>query len=294
MGAVIVVGIFYLILTFQQSDKEMEEYVVPQLEYAQMQLTRLTAEKADMNMNMIIDNPAPIALNIDSLYYTISIEGNEVVATTYPDSLQIDANDTTMVSLPLTIYYDKLKSVLDRLEQEGRDSATYKVNATIYAENDIIPKDKFNLEVEKVLPVIRTMEVDVTNLSIEDLDFSGATIVVEALVENKNPFPSGFKDMHYSLQIEDNEAVEGSKPGTVKIPAKDTATVSIPVEIDFKEMGKSLIDLIKKGDELSYDFSLRTALVSDEHILEESEVLLKAAGKLRNLKDAAEGQAGDN
>lgn len=294
IGIAILAGVIYLVVMFQQSDKKVADYVVPQLQLAQMQLTNLTAERADMQMDVVIDNPAPVGLHVDSLYYVVSIEGNEVVQTTYPDALDVEANDTTTISLPLIIYYDTLQSVLNELEQQGKDSVVYKINATIFSDMDIIPKDKFDVEVEKLLPLIRIPKIEVTNLSVEDLGFSGATIVVEAMVENKNVFPFGFEDMHYSLQIGDNETIEGDKNETVNIPAKDTANISIPVEINFKEMGRGLIDLIREGKDLSYDFNLTTALVSDEQMLEESEITLNATGSLGNLADVVKEQAEEN
>jgi 3-hydroxyacyl-CoA dehydrogenase len=39
----------------------------------------------------------------------------------------------------------------------------------------------------------------VTDLDIEDLKFSGATVVIEALIENKNIFPFGFQDICGSI-----------------------------------------------------------------------------------------------
>ena len=294
IGVVLLFGLIYLIVRFQQSDKELADYVMPQIQLAQMQITSLTAERADMQMNVVIDNPAPMGLHIDSLYYIVSIEDNEVVASTYPDAVQLEANDTTTISLPLTIYYDTLQSVLEALEQQGKDSVVYKINATIFSDMDIIPKDSFDIEVEKLLPLIRIPEINVTDLSVEDIGFSGATIVVEALVDNKNVYAFRFEDIHYSLQIENNEAIEGNKPEAINIPAKDSAQVTIPVEIDFGEMGKGLIDLIRKGDDLTYDFILKTALISDEHILQESEITLHATGSLEELKDVVKEQKEEN
>lgn len=291
---VLLAGLIYLIVRFHPSDKEVADYVMPQIQLVQMQITSLTADRADMQMNVVIDNPAPIGLHIDSLYYIVSIEDNEVVESTYPDAVQIEANDTTSISLPLTIYYDTLQSVLDALEQQGKDSVVYKISATIFSDMDIIPEDKIEVEVEKLLPLIKPPEIDVTDLSVEDVGFSGATIVVEALVDNKNVYSLSFEDMDYSLQIEDNEAIEGHKSEVINIPAKDSAQVTIPVEIDFKEMGKGLIDLIRKGDDLTYNFILKTALVSDEHILQESEITLNATGSLKELKEVVKEQKEEN
>lgn len=293
VGIILLAGILYLTITFLGSDDGIKEQVVPQMEFADMQLTNLTADRADMDMNMIIDNPAPVGLNIDSLYYTIFIEGHEVVKTTYPDSLQIEANQNTRISLPLTIYYDKLQSVLDQLEEEGRDSVVYTIDATLFTDADLIPDDRINLEVEKRLPLVRIPDVKVTDLSIEDISFSGAVIQIETYVINRNVFSMGFEDMHYSLVLGENEPMEGYKPEPLTIEAKDTAFIQMPVELDFGDMGRGLLDYIREGSDLPYNFSLRTKLVSDTHILEESEMNMQVTGTLDELGDVVEGQLND-
>lgn len=287
IGIVVLAGIIYMAIKFQRSGKEVEDYVVPELQLANIHVTNLSANKADMTMSMVLDNPAPVGLNIDSLHYVIYIEDNEVVRTTYPDSLTIEANDTTSFSLPLTVYFNKLQSVLTSLEQQGRDSANYRINATIFSDMDIIPKDKLSLRIEKRLPLLLPPEIKITDIGIEDVGFSGATLKTDVVITNKNATAFAFRDMNYSVKLEDNEAVEGNKPGTVNIPAKGTTTISIPAELDFKEMGKSLIDLIRKGDDIRYNFNLNTELVSDAEVLENSKINLSASGKLKSAVEAA-------
>jgi len=287
--AVLAAGVYFAVKV-KRSGKEVADYVVPEIQVAQMQVTNLTSEKADMKMNMLIDNPAPVGIAIDSLHYVIYIEDNEVARTTYPDALNIEANDSSEVSLPLTLYYDKLESVIQKLEQQGKDSVTYKVDATIFSDMALIPKDKLHMSVDKRMPLIRIPEVEIKDLHVNDLGFSGATLNVEALVRNKNVFPISFKDLDYAVAIEDNDPVEGHKPGTVHIPAKGAATVSIPAEITLKEAGKSLIDLIRKGDDVRYTFNMNTEMVSDSEIMENSEIKLNASGKLKAVVDAVKEQ----
>lgn len=293
LGVAVLAGIIYLVVKFQSSDKEVADYVVPELQLANIQVTNLTANKADMIMRMAIDNPAPVGIRIDSLHYVIYIEDNEVARTTYPDSLQIEASDSTAFSLPLTLYYDKLQSVLNNLEQQGQDSANYRVDATIFTDMTIIPKDKLDLDIEKRLPLIRPPEIQVADIGVEDVGFSGATLKTDIVVTNKNAFSFGFRDMHYAVRLDNNEPVEGNKPGTVNIPAKGSTTISIPAELDFKEMGKNLIDLIRKGDDVSYSFYMNTNLVSDSEVLEDSEIEMNASGKLKSAIEAAKSVSDD-
>ena len=279
-------GGVFLAIKMKKSDKKIADYVVPELKMGQMQVTNLTAEKADMKMNMLIDNKAPVGFSIDSLFYTVSIAGQEVARTTYPDSLRLEARDSTTVELPLTLYHDKLADVLKGLEKQGRDSATYTVNATIFTDMALIPKDKLNIKLEKRLPLIRIPEIHVTDIKMKDVGLRGATMVVETSIKNENGFPIRFSDMNYRVQVDNNGWMEGSKPGTVNIPAKGATTMTIPMDIKLKEMGKNALDLIRKGTDVHYDFRMNTKLASDAQVLKESKIALNSSGKLKTVVDA--------
>ena len=282
----IIIGVAFAVFKFKQSDKEVADYIVPKLSFQQMQLTNLTPERADVKMRMIIDNPAPVGFKIDSLFYIISIAGQEVARTTYPDTLRLKAKDSTELTLPLTLYYDKLKDVTDRLANQGQDSVLYRVNATIFSTTKLIPKDKFNLKVDKKLPLVTVPDVKITNIKVNNLKLKGATMEVEAAVRNRNVFPISFKDLAYSVQIEDNEAVEGNKPGVVKIPAKGSSSFTIPVQLTFKEMGKTVVDIIREGKDVNYNVKLKTELTSESDIIKNSRINLNTTGKLKTITDA--------
>jgi LEA14-like dessication related protein len=282
----VMIGVAFAVFKFKQSDKEVADYIVPKISFQQMQLTNLTPERADVKMRMIIDNPGPIGFKIDSLFYIVSIADQEVARTTYPDTLRLKAKDSTELTLPLTLYYDKLKDVTDRLANQGQDSVVYRVNATIFSTTKLIPKDKFNLKVDKKLPLVTVPDVKITNIKVNDLKLKGATMEVEAAVRNRNVFPISFKDLAYSVQIEDNEAVEGNKPGIVKIPAKGSSSFTIPVQLTFKEMGKTVIDIIREGKDVNYNVKLKTELTSESDIIKNSRINLNTTGKLKTITDA--------
>jgi LEA14-like dessication related protein len=286
-------AIIYVIFKFKNSDKQVADYVVPELKLAQMQVTNLTAEKVDLEMNLLIDNPAPVGFSLDSLFYTVMIEGNEVARTTYPDSLRLEARDSTTVELPLTLYHDKLADVLASLEQQGRDSVMYTLNATIFSDMALIPKDKLNFKIQKRWPLFRILEAKVTDINLDDFGLKGGTVQLEAAVTNNNAFPIQFSDLNYRVQLDNNGWMEGSKPGLVSIPAKGSTTLTIPVEIGLKQMGKNALDLLRKGSDIHYDFRMNSNLASNAHVLQDSKMALSASGKLKPVIKAAKEHAKD-
>lgn len=291
IAVLVVTGIVFLIVRYQQPDNSLAKDILPELKVVNIQVLNLTGEQAEMAMNMVIDNPAPFGVKLDSLYYTLFIEDIEVMKTTYPDPIDIEGGDSATFSLPLTINYNKMESLLKRLEDEGRDSAVYKINSIVYTNSDLVPDGQIEIEVDKRLPLIRIPEINITDMRIEDLSFSGVTIVSVVTIENENDLAFGFKDMSYSLSLADNNPIEGEKREVVEIPAKGTTSFEIPVEIDLGEMGESLIDLIKDGGDLSYEFIMNADMIADAPVIGESKINMSASGNLRELKEVAKSQA---
>ena len=79
IAILVVAGIVFLIVRYQQPDNSLAKDILPELKVVNIQVLNLTGEQAEMAMNMVIDNPAPFGVKLDSLYYTLFIEDNEVI-----------------------------------------------------------------------------------------------------------------------------------------------------------------------------------------------------------------------
>lgn len=281
---IVIAAVVYLIIYIQRSDKDL----LPRLTIAHVNITNLAAEKVDMQLGLLIDNPSPVSLRADSLFYRVYIAGNEIMKTTYPDPVELEAGDSATVSLPLTIYHDRLLELLNRLEQEGRDSAEYKIVVTVFSDSKLIPDQGLDVDLKKDLPVIKLPEVKLTDLKIDKAGIPESTIAVALRVYNGNRFPLGFRKMNYRLQIDDNEALEGSKQEDVHIPAGDTVSVAVPVSIDLGGMGESFIDLIREGQDLSYRFTMNSEVISNLKPLNNSKLQLEMTGNLQDIREQME------
>jgi LEA14-like dessication related protein len=282
LGIVLVAGILYLFVLYLDSDEESTAQLSPQLELAQMRVTNFSVGRVDMNMNVNIKNPTAVSLHVDSLYYTVMIEGQEVASTIYPGPLHIQAGQDTRVSFPFTVYYSRLQS-LDQLEEEGRDTVLYTLNAVLFTDAELLPDDQFNLQLTERRPLPRVPEIKVADMNMEDPDNSGAVMQVKTYVVNENMFALELENMDYSLRVGDHQAMEGQKPESIRIAAKDTAFIQVPVELSSGKLAGKLQDDIRQGSDQAYFFSLNAKLLSDADMLEESELAMTTTGRLEEL-----------
>lgn len=259
-------------------------FLLPRVELSVVEITSLTAAKTEMTVKVLLKNQLPIAFTADSVQYSIFINDLEVIKSHHKKTITLESNDTSWISLPLTIENNHLTSILKASERKDIDSVEYRLHATFFT--DIIFKKKFDVDVTRLLPLIYIPELTSKHIQIDSLNFSRAAIQLTIYIKNQNVFPIKAKNISYKFAIEDNEWIEGTIPGTTKIKEQNVTDLQIPIRVSFKEVSKTLFDLLKKGKNVEYKLDLTFRIDSESHSLMNSKVILKSSGSVKSLMKA--------
>lgn len=276
-----IVMIIVLVTNYSRSGKNVAE-LLPELKIASIQILDLDSEKAVANMQMQFDNPL-IGIHVDSLYYTMYIEGIEVIRSTYPAPFDLPSDSSSVLSLPVTIYYDKLIPLLKNLDKKGLDSVTYKVTTIAYT--NYLLKKKMVIETERYLPLIKIPEIAIENIRIGKLGVSNTIVSISIALYNPNVFAFGFKDMNYKVRINEDNTIEGNMPESVWTPAKDTTKFTIHSNIDLKDAAENIVDYLLKPAKSSYTIRSDMKIISKHEMIENSKMILTASGTLKEIKE---------
>jgi LEA14-like dessication related protein len=90
--------------------------------------------------------------------------------------------------------------------------------------------------------------------SIDALDLEGVTVGFEWAVENPNGFGLDLASLGYRLDLEGRQAVAGDLPGGLKLPARGTAPLRVPVRVRFADV-PGFARLASGKDEVGYRLS---------------------------------------
>jgi len=288
LATILLLLVAFFVVDYSHYAKDQSPYktfIIPRLELSVFQITTLSADKADMVGRMLIHNPLPFNLRADSLQYQVYISGVEVIKSTYAKSIDIKRWDSSWVDLPVTAYNDQLVTVLKQAEKEGKDSVVYEVQAN-FATYLVFHK-KFNLDIKKLLPLIYLPEASLDKIEYDSLNTEGVSLFLHATVVNKNKFPFKFKNMAFRFALADNAWVSGTKPGVTDIRDTSVTPLVLPLRISFKEIGKSILPLLKHGKNTPYKFEATLELVSDNNAMRNSKVILKNAGSIKEIVQLA-------
>lgn len=291
---VIVIGILailaaggYLAVKLTHSEKQLSERFLPKLRKAEIQVVDLKSDAAEVNINAYIYNPAPVGIKIDSLVYTVALEGDQISESRYSKALRIEASKVSKVTLPVSVEFKKLIAIMKKMEEAKRDSGYFQLNAEVYIKNKLLPKKRFDLTLTKLMPMMYFPDMKIKGVKLDKIRLNGGTILVKMEIMNKNIFDISFKNLSYQVKLEDNDWIKGNRDGVVDLPAKQAAIVSIPLELNIGTMGKGLIDMILKGGDMRYQMKFKADIVSSNKTIQNTRMEMKAQGNMKSLKEAA-------
>jgi len=163
---VILVITAFLTADYYHYSKNKSKYrtlFIPRLEVGLFEVTNMSADKTTMNGSLIIHNPLPLGINVDSLEYKIYISNVEVIKSTYAKPLLVPKWNDASITMPVTVFNDKLVNILKASENQNKDSVVYRIETSFYARTFF--KKKFDVSVEKLLPLVYIPTATVKNVS---------------------------------------------------------------------------------------------------------------------------------
>ncbi len=260
-------------------------FLLPRLELSEIKITSLTSQKIEMKVKVEIKNQLPLSFTADSLEYGIFIDGNEILKDHYKKSISLKRNASSLITLPITIFSDSLSSVMKANERENPDSVEFQFQGSFFTH--IFFKEKFNIDIKKSIPRIYIPEVKAEHFEIDSLNFSRAATQLLVSINNRNEFAFRADSIVYEVSIEDNQWIKGEIPGIKDIQAKSMTNLEVPITISFKEVRKTVFDLLAKGNNVRYKFHLTFRIESDNKMIMNSKVILESEGTVKSVIKAA-------
>ena len=279
--AIITAFFIWRYVSYARDKDPHKTFLVPRLELSLVEISSLTSEKTEMTAKMLIKNQMPLSFTADSLQYRVFINDVEVMKSHYKKSITLKSEDSSLISLPVTIFNHDFISVLKFNELKNIDSVEYRLEASFYT--DIVFRKKFNVDIKRLLPIIYIPEVKAEHIKIDSLNFSRAAIQLLVSIKNKNGFPLKSKNIAYEFSIEGNKWIKGIISGITDINEKSVTELQIPVRISFKEVSKTLFDLLKKGNKVNYKLRLVFGIESENNMMRKTKVILENSGSVNSL-----------
>jgi LEA14-like dessication related protein len=276
--------VLYIVLPglLQKKKDPFATVIKPRIEAMNILIKELDKEKTTMDMKLLVDNPSPIGISLDSLSYQFYIGDTEVMESSYPKGIKMKGNDSTWITLPVTVFNKKLVKKLKGLEEKKIDSVEYRMKSKVYA-NIPFKDGPLNLDYAIKAPAFVIPKMKVKGLEIKKFGLKESKAIFKTEIENPNPIPFEFKNTSYKVKIDKDKLLEGKIDTAVIIPRYSKKILDFPVEVSLSEAGEAVFRLLVKPSDTDYYFSFKTKLISKSNMLRDSKLFLEDEGKLKDL-----------
>jgi LEA14-like dessication related protein len=256
----------------------------PRVDMSITRISDVTDSTVNMELKALIHNPLPVGMDVSKFNYSVQMNGKTIVEDHYGKPLRIGARDSSLVTLPAQL---KIRNIRDEGDQEaakGEDSADYRFETVFYLEKPFLGKDSISLSIDKRLPLYRLPEVKMAGYDLKKLGLKDTEIIVKMEVTNNNPFSIEFKNPMYAMDLgKQKRFAEGKVTGITKVKGKSKDIYEIPLSVSLGKVIKAAGQLIGKGKEMPFTFYFKSKIVSENEVLNGSDMNLIMDGELKDI-----------
>jgi LEA14-like dessication related protein len=193
-----------------------------------------------------VANSAKAVYSLVDYDYRVVVEGTDYFAlrTTLDSPIPVETDATTRISLPIQITYADL---LERVPAVAGlpKAACYVTGLMIFADSRG-RQEKIPFAFSGDFPFFKDLEVGLKPLEVKTLTIGGAEFTLSFVFRNPNAFELSLGPVAYKLEAEGRTVAQGTIPGARKIESQCEVTFSLPLMLDFFEVGREIHDILEK------------------------------------------------
>ncbi len=164
--------------------------------------------------------------------------------TTLEEPIRIPAAAETSISLPVKITYSFLYETVPGVEQAQRITS-YITGLMMFSDGRRV-KEKIPFAYAAEFPVFRDLGIGILPLQVKSLSLGGAEVVFVFVWKNPNSFDLEVKTSLYQLKLGGKIVSEAQISSGERIESRSEKKVSIPLILDFFELGKELQAILEQ------------------------------------------------
>ena len=176
------------------------------------------------------------------------------------ENINIEAKEDTLLSFPLKITYAHLFQTVERIEKE--DKAQCYLTGVMTFSDGREEKGKLHFAFSGDFPIFKKPEIEFLSLKVKELTIGGADLSFEMGFKNSNVFEFLVERISYGFYLGEKRVGEGMISGDKNIESQGERVFSIPLLLNFFEVGKDVYNLLHQASALcrfSGEIEVRTA-----------------------------------
>lgn len=225
----------------------------PDVSIKQSNIKNFSFEHVDLELTLNIDNPNFIPIDVAGLDYSLAIDGKSLLSGQQSQGIKIGAQQTSDIVVPITLKFADIKKIVSNFL--NKDQFDYEFTSNVLMQLPIIGAKTLTVSKADTLPVPKTPKVSLSNIKVDQLGLTSAKLIVDMNIDNPNAFGVNLQDFIYNVNINGSQWAKGKIDSQQQIAKKGQTTLSLPIDLNLFEMGRSVYNMIVSKEPLQYQLS---------------------------------------
>jgi LEA14-like dessication related protein len=215
-----------------------------QVNLLERKVSELTPSGLTLSFVYGIDNASNKKYFLFSYEYQVLINQKEYLRqqVSLDEPIEILPDKTTSVHFPVKINYQYLNPLLT----EGQKQSVCQVSGEMYFQDEKKKIEKISFNFLMDFPLFKFPEIDFLPLEVKDLTLGGAEFFFRFNLKNRNSYDLLIQKIQVDLNLEDRSIFTGQIPGDKSLHSGQVRTFSIPLVLDFFELGRNYRECLQQ------------------------------------------------
>jgi LEA14-like dessication related protein len=194
-----------------------------------------------------VANSSSSAWHMTGYDYRVVIENAEYfrLAKQLDQPITIAPAASTLIALPVKITNDNLFN--SNSGASGKDKLScYLIGGLVFSEEPKPGGDRLSAACSGDFPIYKDIKIIFQPLEVRALTIGGGDMTFKVVLRNDNFFPLQVDSLRYTLDLGTTRVSEGPLLGARSLEAKSEKEFSVPLLLDFFEVGNALYSLLQK------------------------------------------------
>ncbi len=250
----------------------------PKLNVEKLRFTGMTFQTIDLALDIRIDNPNTLSAKLSGFDYDLMIDNASFLKGEQIKELVIESMGQSTIEIPLSLNFMEVYKTFQALANQ--DSTGFQISTGLSFDLPVLGITRIPISYQGHLPLIKLPEFKVGSLKMKKLNLTGADLELKLDINNPNFFNLLLNSLNYELQINGLSWAKGNTRNSMPVKEKGNSTLTIPLSLNFLQMGQTVYQLISGNQKVNYHFTGDLNLNSSLPLLKQVKLPIDRSGQV--------------
>lgn len=250
----------------------------PSLSVEDVRISSFNFQEMQLVYDVKVINPNVVSLQMLDYEYSLDINEQSFVKGTQSKGIQIGANDTSIVEIPMTIGFSDLFDTIKGISE--KDESTYGFLSTMGFELPGLGRTEVPISKDGTLPIIKTPSLSVESLKVESISPTNADLQLSLQFDNPNGFDFRIDRFAYDLEVDRSEWASGNALENLTIEKNGATQLQIPLSVSITSIGLSAYQILRGSASPDYTLSGTFGFTMFHELLGSTEFNFERSGQV--------------